>query len=424
MNIEDLYGLYKKSSGVETDTRKIEQGKLFFALRGENFNGNSFAEAALKKGAIAAIVDDPSLTGENIYYFQDSLKALQELAKFHRKQLNIPVIGITGTNGKTTTKELVNAVLSKKYKTYATKGNFNNHIGVPLTLLSIDSNIELAIVEMGANHIGEIEFLCDIANPEYGVITNIGKAHLEGFGSVEGVITAKSELYRHIEANNGTIFINESNPVLSSIKYRGTRVPYMTKESDYFARLDNSSAFLAFDINLEHEYEVRTNLVGGYNLENAVAAIAIGDYFNVDHDSVFDAISEYVPANSRSQMKDTGKNIVICDYYNANPSSMSIAIENFAKTEAENKMLILGDMFELGSSSLEEHIKIIDLVKDNNFDDVLLVGETFKKVSDKYMAVKTVEECNLYLKNTRFKEKLILIKGSRGNRLEEVLQNL
>jgi len=387
---------------------------MFFALKGDNFNGNLFADEALTKGASYAIVDEIYSDNPNVFLVDNVLKTLQDLANYHRKELGIPVIALTGSNGKTTTKELINCVLSKKFKTYATQGNLNNHIGVPLTLLSIDKTIEFAVVEMGANHIGEIAKLTLIVEPDYGYITNFGKAHLEGFGSEEGVIKGKSELYRFIKANNKTVFVNQQDEKQVEL-------------TEGFNRLffDDSISFLKADPFVEFNFnklKVSSNLIGFYNYTNIAIACTIGKYFKIDTESIIDAIKNYIPSNNRSQVINTPNNTILLDAYNANPSSMEVAITNFKNLKSDSKYLILGDMFELGVNSLHEHQKLVDKVKLNGFKEVYLLGENFFKTDTNYNKFKRFNDFKNAFENNQISNAYFLIKGSRGMALERVLE--
>lgn len=426
---EKLYALYREAGIITTDTRKIEPGCIFLALKGENFDGNSFAAEALAKGARYAIIDDPALSAsEQMLPVEDTLAALQQLARYHREHLKIPVIGITGTNGKTTTKELIHAVLSRKYKTVATAGNFNNHIGVPLTLLSIQPETEIAVIEMGANHEGEIAQLCQIARPGFGLITNIGKAHLEGFGNFEGVIRAKSELYTFIRENGGRLFINSDNELLTRLAGKTTVVSYGAKAGAYchgwpeetqpFARIQWDGP--------DGLHEINSRLVGGYNFENIMAAICIGHYFGVSISDISNAIGTYQPSNNRSQTMDTAHNHLILDAYNANPTSMKAAILNFRQVKSLAKMAIIGDMFELGDESPNEHAAVVRLLDESDFENVILVGPGFGSLTipGHFMAFDSPAEVKAWLKKNPVKGRTILVKGSRGIHLEELVDAL
>jgi UDP-N-acetylmuramoyl-tripeptide--D-alanyl-D-alanine ligase len=416
MEIKNIYRLYTKSYLIDTDTRKIRKGSIFFALKGENFNGNLFAEEALNKGASYAVVDEITETkNANIIKVNDSLQTLQTLANFHRKKLEIPIISLTGSNGKTTTKELINCVLSAKYTTSATKGNLNNHIGVPLTLLSMTPKTEIGIVEMGANHIGEIKFLCEIAEPNFGYITNFGKAHLEGFGSFENIIKEKSELYNFIKKVNGTVFINSDDKLQISQSKEINTVTFNQKR--IALKEVNPYVKVSFKNKIIHSH-----LIGKYNFTNIAAAITIGEYFKVKLDDIKNAIETYIPTNNRSQIISKNTNQIILDAYNANPSSMKEALENFKLLKAENKIAILGDMFELGENSIKEHQKIALLATSFNFNKVYLIGKAFSTITVKnafqfesYEAFKKSQNY-INVNNTS-----ILIKGSRGMALERIL---
>jgi UDP-N-acetylmuramoyl-tripeptide--D-alanyl-D-alanine ligase len=416
MNIEQLYKLYSQSYLVDTDTRKIRKGSVFFALKGDNFNGNKFAADALKSGSSYVVIDEKEYNQHaNFILVKNVLETLQQLANFHRKQLNIPIISLSGSNGKTTTKELINAVLSKKLNTTATIGNLNNHIGVPLTLLAMTPTTEIGIVEMGANHIKEIEFLCGIAEPNFGFITNFGKAHLEGFGSVEGIIEGKSELYNFLRNNNGIAFVNEDDE-LQTKQSKGINSITFNKN---FIQFIEANPFVKVQFN---NTIIESQLIGKYNFNNIAAAIAIGNYFKVSKELIKNAIENYIPTNNRSQILEKGTSKIILDAYNANPSSMQAALENFSQLKDLNKIVFLGDMFELGNDSKKEHQKIADLATSFNFSEVYLIGKAFSTtrvknafVYDSFEAFKTSTK-NLNISNTT-----ILIKGSRGMALERIL---
>ena len=426
MKTEQLFNLFKESTGISTDSRKVEKGQVFFALWGDNFNGNKFASDALSRGALCAVIDDPFFEIENTILVEDCLFELQALAAHYRKLLNIPVLAITGTNGKTTTKELIATILSKKLKVHFTKGNLNNQIGVPLTILSTPSDTEMLVVEMGASHIGEIRTLCLIAKPDYGIITNIGNAHIEGFGSVEGVIKAKTELYEHLRKINGIAFYNDKDPVLADKIFRmiNKAVPFSDPTG-----IDLLIEPLASDLNLKlslsylHKtYNISTNLFGSYNLENVRAAIGIGLFLGVEIEDIVDTIEKYKPANNRSEIKVTKSNTLICDSYNANPTSMRSALDSFSALKAESKAVILGDMLELGDKSEEEHLKVLKMIQSISADKVLLVGPVFRKVASAsgFSVFSTVNDLFEYLRDEPLHSKTILIKGSRGMRLEKI----
>ena len=418
MKTAALYTLYKNYFLVDTDTRNIRKNTIFFALKGDNFNGNKFAEEALKLGASYAIVDEIAYkTNDKIILVDNVLKTLQQLANYHRKELNIPIIGLTGSNGKTTTKELINIVLSKKYNTLATKGNLNNHIGVPLTLLSMTNKTELGIVEMGANHQKEIEFLCSIAEPDFGYITNFGKAHLEGFGGIEGVIKGKSELYKYLKENNKVAFVNTDD----KIQLRETK----DIESVYLN--NNDLKFLEVNPFVKLTYKntiIQSNMIGKYNYINLAAAITIGEYFKINTKEIKEAIESYIPKNNRSQIIKTNNNKIILDAYNANPSSMRVALENFSSIEGASKVVILGDMFELGDESFNEHQTIANFATSLNFSKTIFVGENFKVIKSNELQFKTYLELEGYIKKNPLENQSILIKGSRGMRLERILDQI
>ncbi len=432
ITIEELYQLYKKYPLITTDSRNVVKGSIFFALKGETFDGNKFAVEAINQGCAAAVVDDKSVVHEKCYQVNNVLAALQNLANFHRIILGLRVIGITGTNGKTTTKELINAVLSKKYKVFATKGNLNNHIGVPITLLSLTSDINIAIVEMGANHPREIALLSSIAEPDYGIITNIGKAHLEGFGSFEGVKNTKGELYKHIADNNGCVIYNSENDILLELikRYRleDKSVPYGVGLAKAEINQSSKSPFLSVDIELDDDKNtsmtINTNLVGLYNFENVLAAITVGLFMNVPIESIKVALENYTPSNSRSQLVKTSKNEVILDAYNANPSSMEVAVRNFASFDVSNKVVIVGEMLELGEYSTAEHQRIADLIKSFNFAKTIFIGQSFKNYAEGVLFFENSKLCAEYLINNRLQNSLILLKGSRGVKLETVMEQL
>jgi len=428
--IEEIYTIYKKYPLVCTDTRKIQPDSIFCALKGSNFNGNEFAEDALKKGSKYAIIDEKKFyKDERFILVEDVLTFLQTLSQHHRKQLNIPVIAITGSNGKTTTKELIRMVLAKKFKTFATQGNLNNHIGVPLTLLSINDSCEIAVIEMGANHIGEIAFLSDIAQPNFGIITNIGKAHLEGFGSLEGVKKAKSELYDYIKKYKGNIFVNYDNKLLRDLSSKISRITYGTDETcDCSGKLISVNPFVTLKYKWKTEEkktnesnEIKSYLLGMHNFENILAAICIGSYFGVEHENIKEAIENYLPSNSRSQLIEKGTNKIILDAYNANPSSMKLAIENFSKLKVENKVLILGGMAELGTESIEEHITLINLIQKYNWKFVTLVGGDFLKINHPFLSFENNIEAKNWLQKQKFENSYLLVKGSRSIKLEIIL---
>jgi len=421
LNLSELHRIFLNSTGVCTDTRKIEHGSLFIALKGETFDGNQFALQAMESGAIAAVVDHTAShdTDNGTILVEDTLETLQALAHYHRDYLGIPIISLTGSNGKTTTKELIHSVLSKKYKCIATKGNLNNHIGVPLTLLSMDDSTEMGIVEMGANHIGEIATLCEIATPNYGYITNFGKAHLEGFGSEEGVVQGKSELYQFIDRTGGLLFVNGNDHRQLQITENMNRYIFNVDNKE-FTLLD-SDGLLKFSW---AEHNVQTKLVGEYNLSNAAAAIAIGEYFEVDAIDIIDAIKNYDPKMNRSEIRDLKGHRIIMDAYNANPTSMAAAISNFEKMKAKRKLLVLGDMFELGKDAAMEHEAIVTLLAHKQDMDVILIGKNFfstKGHADHIIKVSEIGEVQEALSKKLATPLLVLIKGSRGMALERCL---
>ena len=423
--IAALYDKYLSATGVSTDTRNIKSGNMFFALKGPNYDANKFAKAALEQGAGFAVIDDPEhvLKDDRCLLVDDALKTLQQLATYHRSKLKIPVIGITGSNGKTTTKELIYEVLNKKYVTFATAGNLNNHIGVPISLLSIDPKTEIAIIEMGANKVGDIAELCEMARPTHGLITNIGKAHIEGFGGFEGVIRGKSELYQFLLDHNGKVFINSQNEILNKMAKRFERPYYYPDYSDYYhCELIAADPFLV--IRSDKGNLVETNLVGKYNFENIAAALCIGKFFEVDNKKANRAISKYTPSNNRSQIIKKGNNMLILDAYNANPVSMKAAIENLAEMESRNKVVILGDMNELGEISEAEHYKIGELTRNQHFNKVIFCGEKIlaaKNANPESTYFKEKDQLIDYLHENPFNKALILIKASRSLGLEKLV---
>jgi UDP-N-acetylmuramoyl-tripeptide--D-alanyl-D-alanine ligase len=435
--IEKLYAQFLKHPAVCTDTREIKKDSIFFALKGGNFNGNHFAEQALDSGCALVVIDEKEYAKDERYILVDDvLTTLQLLANHHRKQLNIRVIGITGSNGKTTSKELINAVLSKKFNVLATKGNLNNHIGVPLTLLSMTAEHQMAIIEMGANHQGEIAMLSKIAQPDFGIITNIGKAHLEGFGGLEGVKKGKSELYRYIQENKGKLFVHADDEILIELAGSTDKVTYGTKKLyDIVGSMNTSQKkeFISFQwatrynaSSLKSSEVVDTQLVGIYNYYNLLCAACVGNYFKVEDAFINQALRDYTPSNNRSQLQKTESNTLILDYYNANPSSMSLALENFASFDHANKMVILGDMLELGEESAQEHKAIVELLGQKKISNALLVGPFFIEAGKNTNALTfaSSDEALNYLKAHPVKNSAILIKGSRGIKLEKVVDVL
>lgn len=428
MEIEQLYRLYQKSGTVTTDSRYTPDGSLFFALKGENFDGNNYIDGALASGCRYAVTERESMAdGERIFYFPDALVALQQLANFHRRVLNLPVIAITGTNGKTTTKELTAAVLGRKYNVLATEGNLNNHIGVPLTLLKMRPKHQMAIVEMGASKRGDIEELTLIAEPNFGLITNIGKAHLEGFGSFEGVMQTKKELYDYIHLHKGTLFVNGADSLLMSLSGNTPKKIYGDAPNTHAtATVDEGSFLLHLRLTAgEESAMVATQLVGSYNRTNLLAATAVGLAFEVPFTAVAEALMLYKPENMRSQYKETNRNKLIIDTYNANPTSMEAAIRNFAALTGKNKWMILGDMKELGVESTAEHGKIVALIKELGFEKALLCGPEFGKIdTSPYLHFSTTEALAGYLETTSPSGAVVLVKGSRSMRLEQIINRL
>ena len=424
--IEKIYQYYSQKYLVSTDSRMIEEGCVFVALKGERFDGNDFAyQVAQENIASCVIADRKDLPHhERLFIVDDSLTTLQELARLHREKCNIPIIGITGTNGKTTTKELTAAVLSKKYNIIYTQGNFNNHLGLPLTVLRIKPDTEMAVVEMGANHPNEIAQLCTIANPDFGIITNIGKAHLEGFGSFEGVVKTKNELYDFIRNKNGRLFVNHDNELLMQLSNGIDSHTYgKDNNADIKASIVSSNPYLI--INWEGN-EIKTNLVGDYNFENVMAAISVGCYFNIEKSLIIEALENYTPTNNRSQYIKSEKNEIVMDAYNANPVSMHHAIKNFRNISSENTLLILGDMRELGKDSEKEHQTIINLIKELKFENVILVGNEFKKAAGgtDFATFTNVEELLAFINDNDISGKKILIKGSNSINLKSIVNVL
>lgn len=429
MEMKDLYELFLQHPTITTDSRDVPEGSMFFALKGETFDGNAYAKAALEQGAAYAVIDEKEYAEENnehLIWVEDVLTTLQQLAKYHRVHLGTPIIGITGTNGKTTTKELIATVLKKKYKVLYTQGNFNNHIGVPKTLLQLTREHDIAVIEMGANHPGEIKTLVEIVLPDFGIITNVGKAHLLGFGSFEGVIRTKGELYDFLRAIEGTVFINNENPHLLGISKGLKLVKYGQTETDGLlvkGQLVECNPFLKFEWN---GGVVQTRLIGSYNLDNALAAACIGTYFEVPSNDICDALAEYTPSNNRSQLTITKDNKLVVDAYNANPTSMKAALDNFRLIQADHKMCILGQMGELGDVSEEEHQKVIDLIGEGDFEQVWLVGDNFAKTRHpaNYRLFANVEEVKTAISTQKPQGFLILIKGSNSNKLVQTVELL
>ena len=416
----ELYNYFKESSSVSTDTRLINKGSIFFALKGENFDGNKFAEEAIKSGASYAVIDDQSLNNPKFIKVKNVLKSLQDLSKFHRsKLLKTKIIALTGSNGKTTTKELISEVLKKKYKIISTIGNLNNHIGVPLTLLRIKQNTEIAIVEMGANHLNEIKLLTDLINPDFGLITNFGKAHLEGFGSIEGVIKGKSELYDFLIKNDKKAFINNDDYIQN--QFIGNKISFSKEDkSNYIFKEVKDTNYAGLNYN---DFIVDSKLTGNYNYHNIAFATSIGLYFNISIEKIKEAISNYIPSNNRSQIIKKNNKLIILDAYNANPTSMISAINSLIEKQGK-KSVILGDMFELGNQSEKEHHDLIDFCVKNNFENIFLIGNEFFKQKDKFeipFFYKTKDELNKHIKKFPITSKYILIKGSRVMRMENLI---
>lgn len=434
INTEQLYNLFEECSyQVCTDSRTLISGALFISLKGPHFNANEFALTAIEGGCKMAIVDEPEFAnGSTIFYVNNGLKSLQDLANFHRKKFKIPMLGITGSNAKTTHKELIHAVISKKYDTLYTQGNLNNHIGVPLTLLNLRSQHEFAIIEMGANHQGEIDELSRIAEPDFGLITNIGKAHLEGFGGIEGVKKGKSELYRFIKEKSGKVFINGDDEVLHDLAKENDKISYgTTKLFDVIGKLVDEGECVAFkwttrygEKNWQKLPIVKTQITGSYNFINCLAAVCVGNYFQVSGQDINDALAGYLPNMNRSQVVKTKNNYLLLDAYNANPDSMQVAIHNFAKLAADIKWLLLGDMFELGEYSRPEHQRVVDLLKENKLKNVILVGKSFTDLNQiEYKTFLTTDLCKAFLQDNPIKNAHVLIKGSRSMRME-ILQDV
>jgi UDP-N-acetylmuramoyl-tripeptide--D-alanyl-D-alanine ligase len=430
-SIPQLYQHYLKHRTVCTDTRAIAPGCLFFALKGDHFDANTFAEKALAEGAAFAIIDNVKFKlNDRCILVSDVLTTLQELAKYHRNQLKIPVIGLTGSNGKTTTKELIRAVLAQRYQTFATHGNLNNHIGVPLSILAIPENTEIAVIEMGANHQKEIEFLCEIAQPTHGLISNVGLAHLDGFGGFEGVKKGKGELFTYLKQHNGFTFVNKDNVFLqemSAVANLTNPIYYGSDPNNFVSgKLIHSDPFIELEWSDKKENHLaKANLTGTYNLENILAAICIARFFEVAAEQINRGLANYFPNNNRSQLTKTDKNTIICDFYNANPSSMVAALNNLKALTATHKIAILGDMFELGGESQEQHQKIVSLAASCNFEQTIFIGEHFYKCAGHDgQFFRTTAEAQKFIAEQDFKDALILLKGSRGMKLELLLRDL
>lgn len=433
MEISELYKLYKKYPAVTTDSRICSKNSIFFALKGEKFNGNLFAEKALSDGCAYAVVDEwDGAPNERIIQVNNVLETLQKLATYHRRKLKTPILAITGTNGKTTTKELIASTLSREYKIAYTQGNFNNHIGVPLTLLSMTKGHEMAVVEMGANHPGEIKILCDIAEPNYGLITNVGKAHLEGFGSFENIIKTKTELYDYIREHGGKVFVNKDNEYLYQNSEGMDRILYGKNDASLFAsgNITDATPFLEFDWSFfDKTYRVKTHLVGEYNLDNALAAVAVGKFFGINAERISTALQEYEPKNNRSQFERTEKNDLIIDAYNANPTSMKASLEFFAKIPTSlPKVVILGEMKELGDVSDKEHAKMVNYLQQQSFQKVFLVGSVFPAMENvkttEFVVFETVGELTEHLIQHPLSGYYVLLKGSHSVHLEKAVEFL
>ncbi|HKL02574.1 MAG TPA: UDP-N-acetylmuramoyl-tripeptide--D-alanyl-D-alanine ligase [Cryomorphaceae bacterium] len=425
---DQLYQTFLANPSVSTDTRKDPKDTIFFCLRGPNFDANTFAEEALKKGAVAVVSDADFNRGkEGLIIVDDVLQALQQLAIRYRESFTFPVIGLTGSNGKTTNKELISSVLIKKYKTAYTSGNLNNHIGVPLSILSIPRDTEMAVIEMGANHVGEIAALSKISDPDLGMITNIGKAHLEGFGGIEGVKKGKSELYDHLKKKNGKVFVNGDDPVLMDLSSDLDRILFGTKREHFVrGKIEPSEDHLAFSYS-QGDFSskvIQSQLVGEYNFYNMIAAVCIGRYFNVDHASIAEALSIYSPSNNRSQLTKTEFNTLILDAYNANPTSMKAAIDNLCRFKSSEKLALLGQMLELGKDAVAEHQAIINQLKANNIP-AMLVGNIFNSCDCAGFPVfESSEALAKELEKTPIKKAAILVKGSRSVQMEKVVEKL
>lgn len=425
MNIKEIYQIYLQFPNVQTDSRKLQKDDLFFALKGPNFNANDFAKQALDLGAAYVIVDEAqAFQDKRIILVNDVLQTLQDLAKYHRNQFTIPFIAITGSNGKTTTKELLHEVLSTSFVTYTTTGNLNNHIGIPLTILKIKKDAEIAVIEMGANHRHEIEDYCAYTQPTHGLITNIGKAHLEGFGGVEGVKKGKGELFDYLNAHDKFAFVNEDDTAVADLgRQLKNTISYGSNSKNVFGKIISNSPFIEVEIGGEKKFYIQTRLVGNYNLPNILAAVCAGKYFSVTDQKIKQAIENYEPTNSRSQLLQRGSNTIILDAYNANPSSMKLAIENFATIKSPTKILLLGDMKELGDDSIKEHQAIVSLIQQFAWQHVVLVGENFAATQHSYIDFKNVLEAKDWLDKQAFKNSYILVKGSRSLQMEKVLES-
>jgi UDP-N-acetylmuramoyl-tripeptide--D-alanyl-D-alanine ligase len=422
MKIEEIYEIYKRFPNVQTDSRKLQKDEIFFALKGPNFNGNQFAKRALELGAAYIVTDEFQFEDERIILVEDVLSTLQQLAKFHREQFDIPFIAITGSNGKTTTKELIHEVLATTYKTYTTVGNLNNQIGIPLTILKIKRDAEMAVIEMGANHLHEIASYCEYVKPNFGLITNIGKAHLEGFGGAENVKKGKGELFDYLRLHGGTAFVNTDDPAVFDLgKNLKNAVPYGSNGGNINGQILETDPFLKIKIRGKSLFTIQSQLVGGYNLPNLLAASCIGEYFNVTDENIKKAIENYRPSNSRSQLITKDSNTIILDAYNANPGSMKAAIENFANMKGDKKILLLGSMMELGLDSQKEHEEIVSLIDKYKWHAVVLVGKQFNDIKQSYINFENSRQANEWFKNERPQNSQILVKGSRSMQMEKVL---
>ncbi len=430
MDIRELYDIFLKHKAISTDSRNIKQDSVFFALKGDTFDGNKYVKESLEKGAEYAVISDAKFyIDEKTILVEDTLKTLQDLAAFHRKNIKTKIIGITGSNGKTTSKELVHKVLSKKHKTFATQGNFNNHIGVPLTLLELTDDIEIAVIEMGANHYGEISELCKIAAPDEGLITNIGKAHIGGFGSVENLIETKLGLFEAVKNTKGYFYLNSNDSILiKKINNYKNIVTYGNAENSIAKVIKiYNDIYLNIDVEINKRlFKIKTNLIGKYNIDNILAAITVGLKNDVEPEKIIEAISEYVPSNNRSQLHKTEKNSLILDMYNANPTSMSLAISNFAEINLPEKVLIIGDMLELGDEEFNEHQEIVNLIKKYNFGKVFLIGKIFSSCNlpAEYKSFANIDDFNNHLKNNQLQSSSILLKASNGTGLKKCVEYL
>lgn len=420
MTVEQFYPLYLNAEKVTIDSRKISKNDIFFAFSGDNFNAATFAQKAINDGALAVIVEDKNFENidENIFYVPSTLQFLQDLAVYHRDQLDIPVIGLTGSNGKTTTKEIIHAVLSQKFNVQYTYGNLNNHIGVPLTILSVKAEHEMAVIEMGANHQKEIELLCSLAKPNFGYITNFGKAHLEGFGGFEGVIKGKSELYDYLKSENQTVVINENDQIQveKTLDYQ-PRITFGKRTSDYFFEIFSIEHFVGLDY---QDTKALSQLTGDYNFTNLCAAAALGLHFGVSKDQIKEAIESYTPTNMRSQIVKKEEKTLVLDTYNANPSSMNASLQNFITFEG-TKTIVIGDMLELGEESIAEHVNILKTAHDLGFNEIITVGKHFKAVNDSSRSFENTAELIEYLRSNKIQSENVLLKASRGISLEKAI---